>query len=68
MQHDSINNFREKFESEVNNLNDYSTPGTPGFKIVRPIDETEKIEHNQQAKYRSGVGILLYLINIPELI
>jgi hypothetical protein len=26
------------------------------------MDETEKIEHNQQSKYRSGMGVLLYLI------
>jgi hypothetical protein len=37
-------------------------PGTPRFKIVRPTDETEKIDSNQQSKYRSGVGMLLYLI------
>jgi hypothetical protein len=29
---------------------------------VRTIDEPEKIERNQQSKYPSGVGILLYLI------
>jgi hypothetical protein len=29
---------------------------------VRPTDETEKIDGNLQSKYRSGVGMLLYLI------
>jgi hypothetical protein len=29
---------------------------------VRPSDETEKIDGNLQSKYRSGVGMLLYLI------
>jgi hypothetical protein len=43
-------------------LSDYGKPGTPRFKIVRLMDETEKIDGNQQSKYCSGMGILLYLI------
>jgi hypothetical protein len=62
MQPHSINNLKEKFEKEINNLSDYDTPGTPRFKIVRPTDETEKIDGNLQSKYRSGVGMLLDLI------
>jgi hypothetical protein len=62
MQPHLINNLKEKFEKEVNNLSDYSTPGTPRFKIVRSTEETEKIYGNLQSKYRSGVGMLLYLI------
>jgi hypothetical protein len=41
--------------------------GTYNFKIVRPIDEIENIDHNQQSKYRSGVGMLLYLIKYSRL-
>jgi hypothetical protein len=37
-------------------------PGIPRFKIVKPMDKTEKIDGNLQSKYRSGVGMLLYLI------
>jgi hypothetical protein len=62
MQPHLINNLKEKFENDVNNLSGYGTPGTPGFKIVRPMDETEKIDSNQQSKYSSGMSILLYLI------
>jgi hypothetical protein len=57
-----INNLKEKFEKEVNNLSDHGTPGTPKFKILRPTEKTEKIDGNPQSKYRSGVGMLLYLI------
>jgi hypothetical protein len=46
MQTNFIKNLREKFESEVINLNDYGMPGTPRFKILRLIDETEKIDYN----------------------
>jgi hypothetical protein len=57
-----INNLKEKCEKEVSNLSDYGTLGTPRFKIVRPTDKTEKIDANLQSKYRSGVGMLIYLI------
>jgi hypothetical protein len=30
--------------------------------MVRPMEETEKIDHNLQSNYRSGVGILINLI------
>jgi hypothetical protein len=62
MQPHFINNLKEKFEKEVNNLSDYGTPGAPRFKILRPMDKTEKIDRSEQSKYCSGVGMLLYLI------
>jgi hypothetical protein len=62
MQSHLIKSLKEKFEKEVNNLSDYGTPGTPKFIIVRLLDENEKIDGNQQAKYRSCVGMVLYLV------
>jgi hypothetical protein len=59
MQPHLINNLKEKFEKEVNNLRDYGTPGKPRFKDVRPTDESEKIDGNLQSKYCSGVVMLL---------
>jgi hypothetical protein len=35
MQPHFLNNLKENFGKEVNNLNDYGTPGTPRFKIMR---------------------------------
>jgi hypothetical protein len=55
-----IKNLREKLESAINNLSDYEMPGTPSFKIVRPIDKTEKFDPDQQSMYRSSLGMLLY--------
>jgi hypothetical protein len=40
----------------------YKTPGTPRFKIVCPDNDDDIIEPNLQSRYRSGVGMLLYLI------
>ena len=61
MQPHLINSLIEKFGEEVSNLSIYGTPGTPRFKIVRPENE-DKIDSVMQSKYRSGVGMLLYLI------
>jgi hypothetical protein len=56
-----INNLQAKFGEEVVNKRAYRTPGTPRFKIVRPDDEADLIDLNLQSRYRSGVGMLLYL-------
>jgi Reverse transcriptase (RNA-dependent DNA polymerase) len=62
MQPHLIKNLEDEFSEEVNNLSNYGTPGTPRFKIVRPNDDVEKIDSKLQARYRSGVGMLLFLI------
>jgi hypothetical protein len=38
------------------------TSGTPKFKIVCPENDEDIIGPNLQSRYRSGVGMLLYLI------
>jgi hypothetical protein len=38
--------LKEKFQNSVNNLSGHGTPGTSRFKIVRRMDETEKIVSN----------------------
>jgi hypothetical protein len=56
-----INNLEAKFGDEVSNKRVYKTPGTPRFKIVRPADEDDLIDSTLQSRYRSAVGMLLYL-------
>ena len=56
-----INNLQAKFGDEVANKRVYQTPGTPRFKIVRPDDDADIIDPKLQSRYRSGVGMLLYL-------
>jgi hypothetical protein len=51
-----------KFGDSVKNKRVYNTPGTPRFKIVFPENDDDIIEPNLQSRYRSGVGMLLYLI------
>ena len=47
----------------------YRTPGTPGFKVVRPKPEDSNIKEEEQSMYKSGVGMILYLVkhSQPEL-
>ena len=67
MQPHLIKNLEDKFQEEVNNLSVYGTPGTPRFKIVRSNEDIERIELEKQSRYRSGVGMLLYLIKYSRL-
>jgi hypothetical protein len=53
---------KRKIWKRSQHLKDYGMPVTSWFKIVRPMDDTEKIDGNLQSKYCSGVGMLLYLI------
>ena len=61
-----INNLQAKFGEEVVNKRAYRTPGTPRFKIVWPDDEADLIDMNLQSRYRSGVGMLLYLTKYSQ--
>jgi len=38
------------------------TPSTPGFHVVRNIPEAVFISDHNQKLYRSGVGMLLFLV------
>jgi hypothetical protein len=57
-----INKLIEKFGDEVSDKRIYGTPGTPRFKITRPDQGSDTIPESLQKNYRSGVGMLLYLI------
>jgi len=58
-----IKNLRKHFWDSVKNLQVYRTPGTPNHGLRRPNKE-ENIDINKvdHSKYRTGVGMLLYLI------
>ena len=55
-----IKKLEAKFGHLVKGMKNYNTPGTPGSAIIRGIDE--KISAEDQKLYRSGVGMLLYLV------
>ena len=57
-----LKHLEQKFGEEVSGLQEYSTPGTPRFRVVRPKEEMDKIESELQTRYRSGIGMLLFLV------
>jgi hypothetical protein len=57
-----IRSLEKKFSDMTKSLQSYRTRGTPGQGIVRPTTEDEKVSKEDQTLYRSGVGMLLYLV------
>ena len=55
-----IKKLEKKFGSMVEGLMEYKTPGTPHQTITR--DVAVKISDDDQKLYRSGVGMLLWLV------
>ena len=56
-----IKKLQKVFEEEILDKHHCSTPGTPGFTIIRGED-FEKVTKEEQSKYCTGVGMLLFLI------
>jgi len=58
-----LKNLREKFGERVKKLQMYRTPGTPGYGVLRPEkDDPMQVSKEEHTIYRSGVGMLLYLV------
>jgi hypothetical protein len=57
-----IKNLKSQFEHLVNNMKVYTTPAGPRTMIVRPQKGDAIISPEEQKKFRSGVGMLLYLV------
>jgi len=55
-------NLDRKFGDIVNTQRTTETPSTPGFHVVRNIPNAVYITDKEQKLYRSGVGMLLYLV------
>jgi hypothetical protein len=57
-----IKNLEVKFGDEIANLSNYGAPGTTPFRVLSPSENVDKIDPNQQARDRSGVGMMLFII------
>ena len=57
-----IKKLEKKFGNQVKNLKRYKMPGTPNFNVTRKFEESERIDKEHQKLYRSGVGMLLFLV------
>ena len=56
-----VNKLTKTFKDEVNKRVRVDTPGTPGQSLIK-VDDELKIDKERQSRYRTGVGMLLYLI------
>jgi hypothetical protein len=57
-----IKHLKEEFGALVESLKDFQTPAPPRSMVKRPDKEDTLIPAEQQTKFRSGVGMLLYLV------
>jgi len=57
-----VKKIEKTFGKEVTNVQNYTTPGTPGFKLLKASEESEMIEDDLQSRFRTGVGQLMFLI------
>ena len=57
-----IKKIKATFGDLVSGMPKYMTPGTPNKGIIRPSETDAKLSIEEQKVYRSGVGMLLYLV------
>ena len=57
-----IKKLVKKFGEKVKKMKEYETPGTPGFGVLKIKEKEELLEPEKQKEYRSGTGMLLYLV------
>ena len=60
-QPETIKKLIRLFGDEVMHLRNYTVGGTVGKGVLRPKEDEELLSYEEQSKYRSGVGILLWL-------
>lgn len=61
-QPDMINKIEKQFGEDVQSMKPVETPMGPGIGIQRPTEEDKKLSKEEQTRYRSAVGMLLYLV------
>jgi hypothetical protein len=57
-----LNNLKEQFIALVESLKDFETPAPPQTIIKCPDKDDTLLSPDKQTKFRSGVGMLLYLV------
>ena len=57
-----VRKIETMFGEEVSKKQVYRTPGTPGLGLVKIQSEEEKVSPEKHIRYRTGIGMLLYLI------
>jgi hypothetical protein len=62
IQPDLIEKLQSKFKEKISKLKEYKTPAGPGESVIRPIEGDPILSEEEQKEFRSGVGMLLYLV------
>ena len=57
-----IKRIETTFGDKVKGSKEATTPGTPGRQVIRTKDEERLLELEKQSEYRTGVGMLLFLV------
>ena len=57
-----IKKLESKFGEYARDAMLCKTPGTPNQGVIRPTEDSKLIPSEEQTRYRSGVGMLLYLV------
>ena len=65
-QDDLINKIEKNFGEHIQSMQEYDMPAGSGEHIKRPDENEPKISPKEQRKYRSGVGMLLYLVEFSR--
>ena len=65
-QDDLINKIEKNFGEHTRKMQEYEMPAGSGEHIKRPDEDEPKIGPEEQRKYRSGVGMLLYLVKFSR--
>jgi hypothetical protein len=61
-QPDIVTTLENKFAEYIAGMKDYQMPLPSHYIVMRPSEEDEKLSVEDQKKFRSGVGVLLYLV------
>jgi len=57
-----VKKIESQFGDMLKKLPRYKTPGTPNLGIYKPVSPEAVVSPKDQSLYRSGVGMLLYLV------
>ena len=57
-----IKNLNNIYGKQVKGLTDYKITGTPRVGLVHPNDKNEVVYKEYHEQYRTGVGMLFYLV------
>ena len=57
-----IKKMLKKNGNELGNMRKYESPASTGFAVVRPVEGEPILSEEMQTRYRSGIGILMFLI------